>query len=132
MSKTIKYILLAGVILAIVALFIFNENVSIGAIVAGVTALFAAIKSRLLRNDSLSESIATIENEHAIKRNEWDRTKEEYDSKFRAMKARMDYLDYRSKKIAAQIEDLDVAEQEALEVNERLSDEEILERLNNL
>lgn len=132
MTKTVKFIILAAVILAVVALFVFNDNVSVGGVIAGVTALFAAIKSRIFNNEPLNERIATIEGEHSIKREEWNQTKEEYDSKFRAMKARMDYLDYRSKKISEQIEDLDDAEQEALKLNEQLTDEEILDRLNNL
>lgn len=132
MSKTVKYILLALVVLSVVALFVFNDNVSVGAIIAGVTAVFAAVKSRLIHNEPLSERIATIEGEHSIKRDEWNRTKDEYDSKFRAMKARMDYLDYKSKLISEQINDLDVAEQKVLEQNENLTDDEILERLNNL
>lgn len=132
MSKTVKYILIALAILAIAALFLFSDKVSIGAIIAGGAGLFAAIKARLLQNDSLSEKVKLIEEEHGLKREEWNHIKEEYDSRFRAIKARMDYLDYRSAKIAEQISELDAAERKALQDNERLSDDEILNRLNNL
>lgn len=132
MSKTAKYIILGLVVLSVVALFVFNENVSVGAVIAGITALIAAVKSRLVHNEPLSQRIDTIEGEHSVKREEWNRTKDEYDSRFRAMKARMDYLDYTSRKISEQISDLDVAEQKVLDTNSQLSDDEILERLNNL
>jgi hypothetical protein len=79
-----------------------------------------------------SERVEAIESEHGIKRQEWNQVKEEYDSKFKAIKARMDYLDYRSAKISDQIGDLDEAERKAIEANNDLTDDEILERLNNL
>jgi hypothetical protein len=131
MSKTIKYILIGAFVLGVIALFIFNDNLSMGAIIAGIAGLFATIKSRLINAEPLSERIEAIETEHGVKRQEWDQVKEEYNSKFRAIKARMDYLDYRSAKISEQINDLDAAELDAIESNNNLSDEEILERLRN-
>ncbi len=132
MSKTIKYILIAVGILALIALFVFSDNVSLGAIIAGGAGLVAAVRARLLQNEPLAERVQLIEEEHGIKRAEWDAVKEEYDSKFKAIKARMDYLDYRSAKVAEQIKDLDEAEKKALQNNAQLTDDEILNRLNNL
>jgi hypothetical protein len=119
-------------VLGIIALFVFSDKVSLGPIIAGIAGLFATIKSRLIHAEPLSERVEAIESEHGIKRQEWNQVKEEYDSKFKAIKARMDYLDYRSAKISDQIGDLDEAERKAIEANNDLTDDEILERLNNL
>lgn len=132
MSKTLKYIIIAVVILGLVALFIFSNKVNLGAIFAGLAGTWAAVKARLFNTESLQERVEQIQEEHGIKREEWNRIKEEYDSQFRAIKARMDYLDYRSAKISQEITDLDKAEQQALEGNAKLTDNEILERLRNL
>lgn len=132
MSKTVKYILITVVILCLVALFIFNDKVNLGAIFAGLAGTWAAVKARLFNTEPLQERIEQIQEEHGMKRGEWNRIKEEYDSRFRAMKARMDYLDYRSAKITKEIDDLDEAEQQALQANAQLTDNEILERLKNL
>jgi hypothetical protein len=132
MSKTVKYILITVVILAIIALFVFSDKVSLGPIIAGAAGLFAAIKARLFGSGDLKERVEKIQEEHTLKREEWNRIKEEYDSKFRALKARMDYLDYRSAKISEEIGDLDTVEKQALQNNAKLTDEEILARLRNI
>jgi hypothetical protein len=80
----------------------------------------------------LKDRVEKIQEEHTLKREEWNRIKEEYDSKFRALKARMDYLDYRSAKISEEIGDLDTVEKQALQNNAKLTDEEILARLRNI
>ena len=79
----------------------------------------------------MEEEISTIETEHAAKRKNWALMKEEYDSKFNALKARMDYLDYKSATIAKQISSLDTAQKEALKKNSNLSDDDLLDWLKN-
>lgn len=131
MSKTVKYIIIAVVVLALVALFVYNDKVNLGSIFAGIAGLYAAVKAKLFHTDPLKERIGQIQDEHAMKREEWNTIKEEYESKFRALKARMDYLDYRSAKLANEIADLDETERQALQKNANLTDEEILARLRN-
>ena len=132
MGKTVKYIIIGAVILAIIALFIFNDNIEFGAIIAGITGFVAAIKSKLLKSTDVQEKLELVEQEHAIKRSDWENIKEEYDSKFNALKARMDYLDYRSAKLINEISELDDIERRALEENKNLTEAEILDRLRNL
>jgi hypothetical protein len=130
-----KYIIILIIVLAIVAVLIFNDHlgINIGSIFAAVTGGFAAFRAKLFKNSpTLSEQISEVENEHAVKREEWTRLKEEYESKYAALKARMDYIDYKSAIITSEIKELDEFERKALQRNRQLSDEEILDRLRNL
>jgi len=135
MSKTVKLIIWAVIILVIIALLVFSEQlrVQIGAIFAAVAGGFATLKSKLFKSGkTVEDQIADIEEEHAVKREEWQQMKDEYNSRYNALKARMDYLDYRSALISQEIKDLDEIEIQALERNRNLSDEEILRRLRDL
>ena len=136
MSKNVKYIILAVLLLALVFIIVFGETVGVdiqlGSIMASIAAGFAAFKAKLFGpNQSVQEQIQTVETEHRKKRENWDLLKEEFDSKYNALKARMDYLDYKSALIAREIKDLDEVERQAIEDNHNLTDEEILERLRN-
>ncbi|QQS51892.1 MAG: hypothetical protein IPM71_03970 [Bacteroidota bacterium] len=132
MSKTVKYILIIALILGAMSLLVFSDKIGLGSIVAGAAGFFAAVKAKLFQTEPLSQRIQSIESEHAVKRADWDQVKADFDNQFRAMKARMDYLDYRSAKLTEQISKLDESEREALKKNSNLSDAEILDRLNNL
>ncbi len=131
MSKTILYIVIGVVLIGIIALFIFGKNVEFGSIIAAVATGFAVFKTKLFGSSSanVSEQIASVENDDILKRNEWKRIKDEYDSQFNAIKARMDYLDYKSARIALEINNLDAVEKKALEKNRNITDDEILEFL---
>jgi len=134
MSKTLKYILFGIVILAILGLLgylAFSEK-SPGSLIAGIVGIWAAIKSKVFNTKSLGEEIAEVEQEHALKREEWNRVKEEYDSQFRVFRARMDYLDLKSAKISEQISDLDEEEVKKLEEIKNMSREEKLKLFENL
>lgn len=134
MSKTIKYILFGIVILAILGLLgylAFSEK-SPGSLIAGIVGIWAAIKSKVFNTKSLGEEIAEVEQEHALKREEWNRVKEEYDSQFRVFRARMDYLDLKSAKISEQISDLDEEDVKKLEDIKNMSREEKLKLFENL
>ncbi|MCF8236007.1 MAG: hypothetical protein K9G67_13490 [Bacteroidales bacterium] len=134
MSKTVKYIIIGVVILALLFLlvyFVFMGGTP-GALIAGVTGAWAVFKSKTFTMKGLSEEIEGIEEEHDIKRKEWDRIREEYDSRFNALKARMDYLDYATLKVKAQINDLDEKEREEIRRIDTMTDEERLNMLRNL
>lgn len=134
MSKNLKYIFIGIGGLALIGLvgyLAFSEK-SPGSLIAGLAALYAAIKSKVFNTKSLSEEIADVEQEHLTKRKEWETVKAEYDSKLRSFKARMDYLDYRSAKISEQIEDLDNEEIARLKQFESMSREEKLRLFENM
>ncbi|WP_421765155.1 hypothetical protein [Ekhidna sp.] len=132
MSKTLKTILIVAVILGVAVLLIFRSDL-IGQAFAALAGGFAAFKAKLFNSSKIDveEEISTIETEHAAKRKNWALMKEEYDSKFNALKARMDYLDYKSATIAKQISSLDTAQKEALKKNSNLSDDDLLDWLKN-
>jgi len=134
MSKTLKYILFGIVILAVLGLlgYLAFSQKSPGSLIAGIAGIWAAIKSKIFNTNSLGEEIAEVEQEHALKREEWNRVKEEYDSQFRVFKARMDYLDLKSAKISEQISDLDEEEVQKLEEIKNMSREDKLKLFENL
>ncbi|MCD4773323.1 MAG: hypothetical protein K8R41_08085 [Bacteroidales bacterium] len=132
MSKTIKYILIGIVLLGVLFLigYFANENNSPGTIIAGLAGAWAAFKSKIFSTKSLKENIEEVEEEHSLKREEWKIIKDEYDSKFNAIKARMDYLDYTSAKISSQISELDKEEIEEIKKIENITREKRLRLLN--
>jgi len=134
MSKTLKYILFGIVILAILGLlgYLAFSQKSPGSLIAGIAGIWAAIKSKVFNTKSLGEEIVEVEQEHALKRDEWNRVKEEYDSQFKVFKARMDYFDLKSAKISEQIKDLDEEEVKKLEEIKNMSREEKLKLFENL
>ncbi|UCD37377.1 MAG: hypothetical protein JSW54_11170 [Fidelibacterota bacterium] len=98
-----------------------------GALIGGLAGIWASFKSKLF-----GKSATEITAEHVEKREEWARIKEEYDSNFRALKARMDYLDYRSAEISLQLKELDEEEQTRINKIRNLSREERVELANYL
>lgn len=132
MSKSLKTIIIVVLIVGVVVLLIFRGDL-IGQAFAAVAGGLAAFKAKLFSSSKINveEEIATIESEHTAKRKNWALMKEEYDSKFNALKARMDYLDYKSATIAKQISSLDTAQKEALKKNSNLSDDDLLDWLKN-
>lgn len=134
MSKTIKYIIIGLVVAAVLFLliyFVFSGGTP-GSLIAALTGGWAAFKSKAFSAKDLEEKIEGIETEHSVKRDEWQRIQEEYESKFKAMQARMDYLDYRSMKIREQIGNLDQQEKEQLKELDNMSLEEKLNLLNKI
>ncbi|SNT28967.1 hypothetical protein SAMN05421640_3214 [Ekhidna lutea] len=136
MSKSLKTIIIVALAVGVVILLVFKgESVGeyIGQIFAVLAGGFAAFKAKLFNSSKINveEEIEAIETEHATKRQNWELIREEYDSKFRAIKARMDYLDYKSATISKQLGNLDAAEKEALKKNTDLSDDELLDWLRN-
>ncbi|WP_425391134.1 hypothetical protein [Ekhidna sp.] len=132
MSKTIKTILIVAIILGVAVLLIFRSDL-IGQAIAALAGGFAAFKAKLFNSSKIDveAEIDEIETQHAAKRKDWQLIIDEYDSKFNALKARMDYLDYKSALISKQIVNLDTAEKEALKKNADLSDDELLDWLRN-
>ena len=132
MNKSLKSIIIVVLIVGVAALIIFKPEL-IGQAFAALAGGFAAFKAKLFNSSRINveEEIASIETEHAAKRKNWELMKEEYDSKFEALKARMDYLDFRSAKISQELKDLDEVERKALEKNRNMTSEEKLEWLKN-
>lgn len=120
-----------AVILA-VALIVFYKA-EIGAVFATMIGGLAAFKAKLFNSSktNVEEQMAQVDHQHNIKREEWDRVREEYDSKFEALKAKMEYIDYKTARIRQEILDVDQQEHEALSKNKTLTEEEILTRLLN-
>ncbi len=132
MNKSLKNIIIIIVLLGVAVLVIFKPEM-IGQAFAALAGGFAAFKAKLFNSSRINveEEIASIETEHAAKRKNWELMREEYDSKFKALKARMDYLDYKSATISKQLGNLDASEKEALKKNTELTDDELLNWLRN-
>ncbi|WP_420318588.1 hypothetical protein [Ekhidna sp.] len=132
MNKTLKTILIVAVIIGVAVLLIFRSDL-IGQAIAALAGGFAAFKAKLFNSSKIDVEgeIEAIESEHESKRKNWQLIRDEYDSKFNALKARMDYLDYKSALISKQLGKLDVSEKEALKKNADLSDDELLDWLRN-
>ena len=129
MSKSLKTIIIVVTVIGVVALVVFSDKINLGGIFATIAGGFAAFKAKLFNNSrtNVEEQMALVDEEHLVKRQEWDRIKDEYDSRFKAI----EYIDYRTAKISQEIADLDQAERTALSENRNLTEEEILNRLNN-
>ena len=104
MFNTIKWIIVAIVILGFLALFIWGENIPPGSAIAGIAAFIAAIKSKLFENESLKERISEIRGEHQVKREKWHKLKQDYDSKYEQLKTKMDSLDNRTEILKQKID----------------------------
>lgn len=132
MSKSLKTIIIVAVIAGVAILIVFKPEM-IGQAFAALAGGLAAFKAKLFNSSRINveEEIASIENEHATKQKNWALMKEEYDHKYEALKARMDYLDFRSAKISQELKDLDEVERKALEKNRNMTSDEKLEWLKN-
>jgi hypothetical protein len=134
MNTTLKYILISLVILGIIAIVAFSnilEGIEVGAIIASITGGYAVFKSKLFGSSStMDNQIALVEQEHNIKRGEWKTLRDEFESKYNALKARMDYIDYKSARILQEISDLDENQKKAIKKDLRSSSNELLDFLN--
>lgn len=132
MNKSLKTIIIVVLVVGVAILLIFRGDL-VGQAFAALAGGFAAFKSKLFNSSrvNVEEEIKGIEQEHTAKRNDWALLKDEYDSKFNALKARMDYLDYKSATISKKLGELDEAEKIALKKNSNLSDDELLDWLRN-
>lgn len=128
MSMTTKILIGIGLLALILFLgfLAFNEKAP-GMIIGGIAAIWAAFKGKVL-----GESASDIRKEHREKRAEWESIREEYNSRFKALQARMDFLDYRNLTLKAQLSNLDAQEVEKLEEIRRLSDEEMADYFGDL
>ena len=113
-------------LLALLALVAFRSAAP-GILLGGGAGLWAAVKARIF-----GPSAAQVQEEHAQKRIEWADIKETYDNRIAALRARMDYLDYKSAILASQIGDLDSEQQARLNKLRTLSDGEKLELFRRL
>lgn len=113
-------------LLVVLALVAF-KNAAPGVLIGGGAGLWAAIKARIF-----GPSAAQIKQEHAQKRLDWADEKEQYDNRLAALRARMEYLDYKSAVIAMQLGDLDDEQKVRLEKVRTLPENEKLELFRQL
>jgi hypothetical protein len=134
MNKTWKYILIGGLVLGLIAILAFStilKGLEVGTVLATLAGGFAAFKSKIFKSSSsVEDQIALVEQEHSVKREDWKNMKVEYESKFNALKARMDFIDYKSAKILQEISDLDEIQKRALKNDANLSNDQLLDFLN--
>jgi len=129
MNKNIIYILIGIVVVVLIYLFVFRYPDFIASLVASFAGIWATFKSKFFDLRPLKERIQSIKDEHAKKREEWEHIREEYDSQYRALKARMDYLDHKSLLVYEKMNLLDKNEQAELS---RLSNRSFADRLKEL
>jgi len=132
--KTLKILIIGIIILGIVFLlgyFIFDGGTP-GALIAGLASGWAAFRSNAFSMKGLSEKLTGLEQEHEIKHQEWQGFKDEYDNKYNALKARIDYLDYRTLLIREQLSTLDNEEKEKIGKLKNMTIEEKLKLLGEL
>lgn len=134
MNTTLKYILIGVLILGLIAIFAFSDilkGLEVGSVFAAMAASFAAFKSKIFKSsESVDEQIALVGQEHAIKREEWKNLKDEYESKYNALKARMDFIDYKSAKILQEISVLDETQKQAIKNDLNSTNKDLLDFLN--
>ncbi|MGQ8334908.1 hypothetical protein ACUNWD_00030 [Sunxiuqinia sp. A32] len=132
MEKNIKLIINGIIILTLIGLLIFvSFDVSgPGSLIGGLTILWATIKSKIFGIKSSEERIDQIKSEHQQKREDWQKVKEEYESRFRSLKAQMEYLDYKSALVAEKINNLDDYQRQKLNEIEKSSPDELVKMIN--
>ena len=132
MEKNIKIIIIGIVVLVLLGFLIFVsfDVAGPGSLIGGLAVLWAGVKSKVFGIKSSEERIDLIKQEHKDKREEWQKTKDEYDSKFRALQAQMMYLDYKSALISGKINNLDEYEKQKLDEINDANNHEILQLLN--
>lgn len=132
MSKTLKTILIIVaivVVLGFVVYLFFGDSKLLGGLIAMVTTAWASFKAKLFSPSKTEQEITA---EHETTRRNWDLLKSEYDSRINALKARMDYIDYRSAKISEQINDLKKEEKAKIDQFNQMNDKEKEDFVNNL
>ncbi len=108
MNKSLKTIIVILVIIGVVVLLIFRQDL-VGQVFAALAGGVAVFKSKFFNSckTNLEEELGSSESENTQEKNDWRVIKQEYDSKFLERKARIDYLDYRSAKIAKELKSSD-------------------------
>ena len=129
MWKIIKTILITIAVLTAIALLLFREKIEPGTLIAGLATFFAAMKSRIFGVTKIENFIGDVVEEHSAKRNDWKALKEKYDADINALRARMEYQDYRTEHLLQTIRDLDEAEKMAVQDLYDLSEEDLGKRL---
>ena len=107
MGKTILYVIIGIIVLGIIAfvvmMFVAGDGTP-GSIIAVLAGIWASFKAKLF--NFKGQGIEAITQQHDERQQDWANTKMEYDSKIKAMQARMDFLEYKSAKTSLQINDL--------------------------
>ncbi len=133
MEKHIKLIILGIIILAILGALIYLsfDVTGPGSLIGGIALLWAGIKSKIFGSKTIDEKIIQLKEEHQLKRDEWEKVREEYDSQFRALQAQMMYLDYKSALISEKLNHLDEYEKQRLSEIDQANSDDLLNLLNN-
>jgi hypothetical protein len=111
-------------VLGLLAWVAFDHSAP-GAFIAGLAGLVGGFKAKLF-----GKSAGEIREEHRAKRETWAVEAAEYEEKLSALEARMEYLDYRSAKLAMLLKDLDAEEAGKLKEIASKTPDEILALLN--
>lgn len=134
MKISIKYIVIGIIVLGVLGVLAYAaiSGNSPGTLIAGLAALFGGYKSGIFKKESLEEDLAEVSEMHADKRANWDLVAKEYESKYAALYARMDYIDFRTAKLSQQIGALDEVQKERIKKVNEASPEEMLEEFRRL
>jgi hypothetical protein len=132
MEKYIKFIVIGIIVLAVVGslIFVSFKVEGPGSLIGGLAVLWAAVKSNVFGRKSSEEKVEQIKVDHNLKREEWQATKEEYESKFRLLQAQIQYIDYKSALISEKISNLDDYQKKKIEEIENANSDQLLELLN--
>lgn len=133
MRNTAKYIIIVIAIIGVLVLLaiLAYDKEAPGTLIAGLLTTWAAFRAKIFSGQSINvkDSILEVENEHAIKRQDWDSMKEKFDSQIDTLKAQIQYLEYKSAKVSEQLDDLDEEEVAAIKRIDSMSIEEKLRLL---
>lgn len=80
MWKILKFILIASLFLAAIALIFWIGKIEPGTVLAGITAIIAAIKAKLFGEHDLEEDLQRIEKYHQVQKTIWKDQQRIFDS----------------------------------------------------
>jgi len=124
MSISTRIVIGVIIVAALALLGWLASQGSPGALLGGLAAVFGAYKGKLFGSSS-----EEIREEHRAKREEWEVIRQKYASELQALRARMDYLNYRTMRIDAELRTLDDDEREVIRKIEEMSSEEKIDEL---
>ena len=132
MEKNIKIIIIGIVILAVVGslIFVSFKMEGPGSLIGGLAVIWAGVKSNIFGKKRTEDKIEQIKTDHSIKREEWQATKQEYETKFRLLQAQMQYIDYKSALISEKIGQLDEYQKKKIQEIKNANSDELLNMLN--
>lgn len=134
MNFSVKNLIIGLIILAVIGILIYFAITGNGpgTLIAGLATLFGGYKSKIFDGKSLEESLDDVETHHTEKRAGWEQIRQEYASKYAALEARMDYIDFKTAKLTEQIDNLDEVQKEKIKKINESTPEEMLNEFRRL